>query len=164
MWKQKNEEAKKVPDLRVYVTNVWSKEVFSLPKDHDRIVERSRDMFFMDKTEYDEKVATRVDDYINLVKELEKLGYDNAANKGAFARALRQLMNRNATSFETSQKLRQNIKLVKRRFDVRVHRIQLLDDFDSTSRKFFDYSRGTIENLMEKGYQDGQRQFKDIIS
>jgi predicted acylesterase/phospholipase RssA len=163
MWKE-DKGVRKVPDLRVYITNVWPKEVGSIPGDHDRIVERSRDMFFMDKTEYDEKVATLVDDYINLVKELRKLGYDNAANKGSFNEALRQLMNRNASSLETSQKQRQNMALIKGRFDVRVHRIQLSDDEDSTSRKFFDYSRATIENLMEQGYHDGQNQFRDIIS
>lgn len=61
-----------------------------------------------------------------------------------------------------------NIDLISGRFeDVRIYHIQSLDDDKDnvygTSREFFEYCRGTIENLMEKGYQDGQGQFNDII-
>lgn len=164
MWKDTNQKPKKVPDLRVYITNVWPRIVTEIPLDYDRVVERSRDLFFLDKTEYDQKVAMFVDDYINLIKEMRKLGRQNAADKDAFDLALSQLMDREATSSENSQGKRKNVDLIKGKMDVRVHRIQLEDDSDSTSRKFFDFSSGTIKKLMNNGYHDGRNKFNDIIS
>ena len=73
MWKESNQRPKKVPDLRVYITIVWPRSAASLPKDHDKVVERSRDMFFLDKTDHDEKFANLIDDYIRLAKENEKI-------------------------------------------------------------------------------------------
>jgi predicted acylesterase/phospholipase RssA len=164
MWKEPDQRPRKVPDVRVYITNVWPRAAASLPQDHDKVVERSRDMFFLDKTDYDEKVANLVDDYISLVKEMRKLGLSNASNKAAYNKVLTGLMNSTAATSEDPQKGRRNVDLIKGRLDVRVHRIQLAPDEDSISAKFFDFSRRTIEKLMEKGFEDGQKQFKDIFS
>jgi NTE family protein len=165
MWKKRNQRPKKIPDLRVYITNVWSRSAASLPKDHDKVVERSRDMFFLDKTDYDEKVVNLIDDYISLVKEMRKLGLSNASNKTTYNKALAGLMDDHAATSEDPQKGgRRNVDLVKGRLDVRVCRIQLAPQEDSISAKFFDFSRRTVKELMEKGFEDGMKQFKDIFS
>jgi NTE family protein len=165
MWKYSGERPRKVPDLRVYITNVWPKVIARIPRDHDRVVERSKDMIFLDKTDYEEKIATLVDDYISLIKDMRRLGHENARDKSSFDDALTRLMEDYTSTSKCYQEIkRRNKDIVKGRFDVRVHRIQLTDDEESTSRKFFDFSHNTIERLLQKGYEDGLNQFKDILS
>jgi len=54
--------------------NVWpSKEHHPTPSDYDRIKDRKNDITYADKTQYDQKVALIITDYVDMVKKLEDL-------------------------------------------------------------------------------------------
>jgi hypothetical protein len=96
---------------------------------------------------------------------MRKLGLSNASNKATYNKGLAGLMDDPAATSEDPQKGgRRNVDLVKGRLDVRVCRIQLASQEDSISAKFFDFSRRTLKEPMEKGFEDGMKQFKDIFS
>lgn len=56
-------------DLDVYIVDVWSTREESIPWDHDAVLDRKDDLLLSDKTDYDEKTANIVSDYIKLVEE-----------------------------------------------------------------------------------------------
>lgn len=70
----------KVPDLEVYIANLWPTEERDIPQDHDLAIDRMNDLLYHDKTKYDEKVAEFVTDYIDLAKRLIKLAKEKGAS------------------------------------------------------------------------------------
>jgi NTE family protein len=53
-----------VPDLDVYIVDVWTTKEENIPWDHDAVLDRKEDLLLNDKTDYDEKTANIVSDYI----------------------------------------------------------------------------------------------------
>ena len=77
---RKVEEVKEIPNLEVYVVDVWPSmedKNYLITSDHDSTINRRNGLTYQDKTPYDEKVANIVSDYHKLVKELLKLAEDN---------------------------------------------------------------------------------------
>lgn len=70
-----------VPNLDVYIIDVWPTKEENLPIDHDGVVDRNYDLLLCDKTDYDEKVANIVSDYVTIVKELIQLAKTKKISK-----------------------------------------------------------------------------------
>jgi hypothetical protein len=55
MWKDQSEkeddEIQKVPDLEVFIVNVWLKRETHIPSDHGGVKDRKNDIGYRDKTE-----------------------------------------------------------------------------------------------------------------
>jgi NTE family protein len=72
MWKDRSEkeddEIQKVPDLEVFIVNVWLKRETHIPSDHGGVKDRKNDIGYRDKTEYDHKVAALVSDYVEIIR------------------------------------------------------------------------------------------------
>ena len=81
--KDDNEEEDDVPDLEVYIADLWPSELKEEPLsfDHDFVENRKLNIIFSDKTHYDEQVAEVVSDYIDLAKELKNLAERNGASE-----------------------------------------------------------------------------------
>ena len=62
-----------VPDLDVYIIDVWPTVEKNISMDHDGAHDRKEDILLNDKTDSDEKNANIISDYISLVKQLVKL-------------------------------------------------------------------------------------------
>lgn len=76
------EEAEKIPDLEVYVVDVWPSmedKKYPIRPDYDSVIDRKKGLTYQDKTPYDEKVANIVSDYFNLTKELLNLAKEKNA-------------------------------------------------------------------------------------
>lgn len=76
------EEAEKIPDLEVYVVDVWPSmedKKYTIRPDYDSVIDRKKGLTYQDKTPYDEKVANIVSDYFNLTKELLNLAKEKNA-------------------------------------------------------------------------------------
>ena len=71
----------KIPDLDVYIVDVWPTKQNNIPVDHDGVVDRNFELLLSDKTAYDEKVADIVSDYINLVEEFIDLAQRHKIQK-----------------------------------------------------------------------------------
>jgi NTE family protein len=160
IWEGEGEEVNKlkIPDLDVYIVNLWPPKEYDIPKDdHDVIKDRKNDITYHDKTEYDQKVATFVTDYIDLSWDLIKLAKENNLPKEKII----EILKKRAKSRQRSGKARKYEDLVTGRFDMRrVVRIERRDDRNTISNKSFDFSSDTIQQLIEKGYKEARIQIE----
>jgi NTE family protein len=146
----KDRKAEKVPDLDVYIVNVWPAIEKNVPIDHDGVKDRKNDITHSDQTEYDQKVALFVSDYYDLANEL----LDLAKRKGASTTDIDAILSRKANSMKRSGVRRRYSDLMKGRFDLqRVVTIEHKDDPDSISNKWADYTSETINKLIVEGEQ-----------
>jgi NTE family protein len=144
----KERDAKKVPDLDVYIVNVWPSIEKSIPIDHDGVKDRRNDITHSDQTEYDQKVAFIVGDYYDLANELLNL----AKGKGASTKDINAILSKDAKSMKRSGVQRTYKDLMNGRFDLqRVVTIEHKDDPDSVSNKWADYTSETINKLIIEG-------------
>lgn len=140
-----------VPDLEVYVANIWPSMEEPAPSDHDGQIDRHNDITFHDKTEYDEKVSVFVTDYIDLTKRLIQL----AKASGASETELEKLLSNFTLSKTRKGKPRKYKDLLTGRFRItKVVRIEREDDPNTISRKWVDYSLTTLQKLYEQGLRD----------
>jgi NTE family protein len=147
-----------VPDLDVYIVDVWTTKEKSIPTDRDCVIDRNYDLLLCDKTPYDEKVANIVLDYVTLVKDLIELAERNRVEKTQINNILSKPTLRSKSHTEEE---RRNRDLVKGRFDINVKRIERISNIDNDiSNKLFDYSADTINQLIKDGYNDALREIK----
>jgi NTE family protein len=152
------EDILKVPDFsEVYIVNLWpseEEEGVTVSQDRDGQLDRKNDILFHDKTEYDEKVAELVNDYIKLARELliHYVPKDSQTQSN-----LRGFLEREeGTSKSRSQKKKRTyLELLRGGFVLhKVVRIERKDDQDAISEKWADYSSGTISKLYNQGKED----------
>jgi NTE family protein len=152
--KSHDEDVLKVPDFdEVYIINLWPSKEKSISQDRDGQLDRKNDILFHDKTEYDEKVAELVNDYIELARELIRYVPKDSETQ---ARLKAFLERKEGTSKSRSQKKKRTyIELLRGGFVLnKVARIERADDQDAISEKWADYSSGTIFKLFKQGQRD----------
>jgi hypothetical protein len=153
-----------IPDLDVYIVDVWPTKEETIPTDHDSIIDRKYDLLLCDKTDYDEKVAYIVSDYVGFVSKIKELtveaidGIVDQNKKKNLQAKLESIHKTEAKSSHRNGKPRIYEDLLKGRFDINVVRIQRTDNADNDiSTKLFDYSMDTIKQLRQDGYHDAQK-------
>jgi len=168
-WHKKRKQ-QEVPDLEIYIADLWPSELKEEPIsfDLDFVKDRQWDILLGDKTDYDEQVANVVTDYVDLVERLKnvavKRGGEEASNE------INYILQKYASSKNTQGETRQYQELLNGRFRLtKVVRIDHKDDGNDVSKKIFDYSPKTIEKLMTDGYQDtlvqmDMQKIKDRVS
>jgi NTE family protein len=62
--------------LDLYIVDVWPMKIKDIPMDHDGVIDRYFDLLLDDKTDYDEKVANIVSDYIDFVKQTKDVAIE----------------------------------------------------------------------------------------
>ena len=157
-----------VPDLEVCIISLWPFKETIVPSDHDGIKDRKNDITYSDKTEYDEKVAVLVTDYVDLAKNIRRIAIDNMnteQQKDKFKKALdNYLKNTDAESRRRDGKKRKLEDIIRGRFRLtglrhnEITRIERADDKDSISNKFADFSSDTIRELIDDGYNDARQE------
>ena len=71
--KGKQADDAQVPNLDVYIVDVWPTVEYNVPQDHDGVQGRQLDLIMNDKTGDDQKVADIVSDYIKLFQKTRDL-------------------------------------------------------------------------------------------
>jgi predicted acylesterase/phospholipase RssA len=141
----------KVPTLTVDIVNVHPTRQPQIPTDHDGVVDRKNDIMFSDRSHRDEEVLLLVSDYIDLVRDLIRMARGN----GAKDKDIIDLLNKRTKYHGLSWKPRQNKEIVEGRFDIEhIVRIERKNDEHTISDKTFDFSSGTIAQLLKDGYAD----------
>jgi NTE family protein len=141
----------KVPTLGVAIINVHPSKQSEIPTDHDGILNRSKDISFSDKSHREEEVLLLFSDYVDLVRELVKIAKEN----GATDEVIDKLMNQRTKYHGQLMKPRQYKEIVEGRFDIEVvHRLERKNTENTISDKTFDFSEGTIRELLNEGYKD----------
>ncbi|MEO9320924.1 MAG: patatin-like phospholipase family protein [Nitrososphaera sp.] len=146
----------RVPDLDVYIVNLYPSTEDQVPADLDAIRDREIDIKFHDRTKYDEQVAHLVSDYINLVQDFIAL----ARSKKAAQSEIDSILNkdRKLRSEDRAGHSRRNYReLLEGRFEVNVVRIDRQDDGNTIFGKHADFSATTIDSLIEAGRRDANR-------
>jgi NTE family protein len=150
--------AEKVPNLEVYVVDVWpwmKKSEYPIRSDYDSVLNRKNELTYQDKTEYEERVANIVSDYYNLTNSLIEL----AKKKGATKAEIDEILDMDAKSTHRTGKdygkTRKYRNLLDKRFDIsKLVRIERSGDENDISNKWCDFSYGTISTLLEQGIND----------
>jgi NTE family protein len=141
----------KVPTLTVAVINVHPTRQTEIPTDHDGVVNRNNDIIFSDRSHRDEEVLLLVSDYIDLVRDVIRIAKEN----GVKDKAINDLLNQRTKYHGISWRPRLNKAMIEGRFDIdHIIRIERKNDEHTISDKTFDFSYGTIMQLLKDGYAD----------
>jgi NTE family protein len=167
MWKtdDSQENIRKVPDLDVYIVDIWPTRNYAKPINRDESVDRMNDIMSNDKTDYDETVATLVSDYIDFVKRMRNLAAEainkvpDSNDKNMLQDQLKNIPQTKARSTKRTGERRSYEGLIKGRFKLnKVVRIERKEDDNTISSKWQDFSSGTITQLIDSGYREGSFQ------
>ena len=151
-----------IPKLRFGIINLHPAKQEFLPSDYDRVVDRKNDIIYHDRTEFDEFVGVLISDYATLAKSLIKL----AEEKGASKEELQKILNEKTKAFvlATGKKGKYD-DLVKGIVDVDfVARLERKNDAHTISNKTFDFSKTTIQQLIQNGYKETKEQLKEVLA
>jgi len=156
--KQKNMD---VPDLDVFIVNIWPSQIDLIPYDHDRVKSRKNDLTFKDKTDYDQKVAAIVTDLIDLYKKTRDFAgnYIDSNKQVAFKADLdNYLSSINSKSKKRSSGSRDFKDLIDGRFSIeKLITVERKDDKHTISSKWADFTSDTIDCLIKEGESDATR-------
>jgi NTE family protein len=141
----------KVPTLGVGVINVHPTRQTEIPTDHDGVVNRNNDITFSDRSHRDEEVLLLVSDYIDLARDLIRIAKEN----GIKDKVITDLLNQRTKYHGLSWRPRLNKEIIEGRFDIEeIIRIERKNDEHNISDKTFDFSSGTVAQLLKDGYED----------
>jgi predicted acylesterase/phospholipase RssA len=75
---------KEVPNLEVYIVDLWpTKSMRGAPIDHDGVVDRLDELQYIDKTEYDQKTAVVVEDYVQIYNDVKEMVISSIQDQNA---------------------------------------------------------------------------------
>ena len=151
-----------IPKLRYVIINLHPDRQDYLPSDYDGVVDRKNDIIFHDRTRYDENVAVLVSDFIGLAKTLIKLAEENGVSKETIQKILKE--ETNAVYLATGKRWRFE-DLLTIAVDIEfVVRFQRKNDVHTVSNKTFDFSKTTIQQLIQDGYQETKEQLEKVLA
>ena len=151
-----------IPILKFGIINLHPAKQEYVPYDYDGVVDRKNDLIYHDKTEFDEFVAVLVSDYVLLAKSLRKLAEENGASKEAVQKILNE---KTEVIFPATGKKGTYGSLLTGRVDVNfVARLERKNDVHTISNKTFDFSKTTILQLIQNGYEETKEQMKEVLT
>ena len=148
----KVKKVEQVPGLRVGIVNLHPLEQDHIPTDYDGVVDRKNDIIYHDRTEFDEYVAVLLSEYQLLAKTLIAL----AARNGVSNDSIQQILSEKskAVNYLTHEPITYK-DLVSARVDVDyVIRLERKNDSHTISNKTFDFSKSTVNQLIDDGYRE----------
>jgi NTE family protein len=161
-WHRVRKIEENIPRLRYGIINLHPAKQDYLPSDYDGVVDRKNDIIFHDRTQFDENVAVLMSDFIRLVKSLIKLAEENGVNKEALQKIVKE--ETRAVYLATGKHWRFE-DLLKANVDVDfVVRLERKNDSHTISNKTFDFSKTTIQQLIQDGYQETKEQMKEVLA
>ncbi len=154
-------EAEGVPELEVYIVNLYPSIEKQVPQDADSIQDREIDIKFHDRTKYDAKAAATVTDYLDLGRLLKNVASEAIQNiADDDRRALMESKLRSVLYSETKTRKRNGEKRIYRdilegRFSIsKTVYIERADDSHTIFGKAFDFSSKTVDQLLKSGYDE----------
>jgi NTE family protein len=141
----------KVPTLDTCVINLHPTRQKEIPTDRDGVINRNNDITFSDRTHRDEEILLLISDYIVLIQDLIRVAKENKVKDEVFDNLLDQQTKYHGKGFKS----RKYKDIVEGRFDIaEIIRIERKNDENTISDKVFDFSSGTIRQLLNDGYKD----------
>lgn len=149
-----------VPLLDIYIGDLYTAKENGTPEDPDSINNRVQNVLYHDKSKYDEKVAAMISDYIYIIRSLMKMVNENGISEYDIYNKLNTKLKNKIKSTNRKGKTRHVEDLINGRVTInRLQRIeygdgQHLSESDDIHGKAFDFSKRTINELINQGYED----------
>jgi uncharacterized protein Smg (DUF494 family) len=154
---ENGEEKVLVPDLELYMVNLYPAVENEVPMDPDTIQDREIDIKFHDRTRNDVKTAQMTTDYNELIDQIINLGFKHAEIDDAFKKDLQDVLERTTKSRNHEGKRKKYKEMIESSSDiVKIIYVDRLDDGNTIFGKAFEFSNRTVNQLQESGYNDAQ--------
>jgi NTE family protein len=160
-WRRVRKVEENIPRLRFGIINLHPIKQEYLPSDYDGVIDRKNDIIYHDRTEFDENVAVLMSDLATLAKSLITLAEKNGVNK----KAIQEILNKSTRGASLSTgKQEKYDDLLRSIVDVDfVARLERKNDHHTISNKTFDFSKTTIRQLIQDGYEETKEQMKGVV-
>jgi len=150
-----------VPKLRFSIINLHPAKQEYLPTDYDGVVDRKNDIIYHDRTEFDENIAVLMSDLVTLANSLIKLAEEKGASKEELQKILKE---KTKGIFFSTGKQGSYDDLVRGIVDVDfVARLERKNDANTISNKTLDFSKTTVQQLIQNGYKETKEQLKEVL-
>jgi NTE family protein len=149
-----------IPDLELYVVNVWPSHESPEVNDYDGLKDRRNDIAYADKTENDLRVTLRITDYIDLFRRTKDVADDaidavtDPVKKREFKKKLDGILGDTAKSVSRTGERRKYVELVEGPVRIaKVTKIERRDDENgyNISNKWADFTSATISEMIQRG-------------
>ena len=160
-WRRVRKLEDNIPSLRFSIINLHPAKQENLPTDYDGVVDRKNDIIYHDRTEFDENIAVLMSDFVTLANSLIKLAEEKGASKGELQKILKE---KTKGIFFSTGKQGTYDDLVKGIVNVDfVARLERKNDANTISNKTFDFSKTTVQQLIQNGYKETKEQLKEVL-
>lgn len=151
-WEQNKQQ---VPDLEVFIVNLYPSIEEGVPSSPDAIQDRQTDITFHDRTKYELRVDQMRSDYIELLNALIPIAENQNDSM------VKMILNQDTRKRKKDGSFAKKRELVEGRFKIsRVVYVERSEKAGSTIfGKAFDFSPKTIRELMIKGEKAGEIAF-----
>jgi len=152
------DENQTTPELRTYIVDMWAKKTKDVPVNFDETKSRYYEIMYSDKTEFEEKIMSIVNDYVGMTKSLLNLAIEKGTTNSEIEKIL-------TTPIESEFRVgvsRSYIDLIRGKFPIQIIRISRKDDPDDVADQAFDFSPKTITSLIKDGYADAKKSISQI--
>ena len=163
----KGKDDAKIPDQDIYIVDVWPTEKKVVSMDQDEVMDRYFDLVLNYKTDYNEKVANFVSDYIDFVQKTKDIALHaidaitDIIKRKNLKYNLGTILKTQAKSRHRNREQRTYENLLNGRFNTNVTLIDRLEDVNDIPSKLFDYSKNTINKLDRRVVMIPKGIFKD---
>jgi hypothetical protein len=160
-WRRVKKLEDNIPSLRFSIINLHPAKQENLPTDYDSVVDRRNDVIYHDRTEFDENIAVLMSDLVTLANSLIKLAEEKGASKEELQKILKE---KTKGIFFSTGKQGTYDDLVRGIVNVDfVARLERKNDHNTISNKTFDFSKTTVQQLIQNGYKETKEQLKEIV-
>ena len=152
------EKQESIPDLELYIINLYPAVEPGIPAAPDTILDRQTDIGFHDRTRYGIRVAKMRSEYIDLISELRKLAQDNNLDD-----KVRKILDKKTGNKTANGKDKTYNDLVEGRFKIKrvVYAQRAEKSGTAIYGKAFDFSEDTIKSLIKEGEEAGRACYEE---
>ncbi|HEY7078263.1 MAG TPA: patatin-like phospholipase family protein [Nitrososphaeraceae archaeon] len=151
-----------IPGLKIAIVNLHPHKQDYLPPDYDGLMDRKNDIAYHDRTRFDEYVAVVMADLQVLSRSLIKM----VENNSQYKEQIQEILHKKCKSFRLENEESMTYgDLIDHIVDVDyVIRFERKNDFDTIYNKTFDFSKTTIDRLIDDGYKECSEQLASTLS
>jgi len=159
-WKRVKGLKDRTPSLGIAVINVHPARQEEIPTDHDGVINRDIDIRFSDRSQKDEEILLLISDYIDLVDHLSRIAKDSGADE----KVITDLLNSTTANHGMFTEPRTYRDMLEPRCIIdEIIRIERKNDEDTISNKTYDFSAGTVRQLVEDGFNDAHDELTEAL-
>jgi NTE family protein len=150
-----------VPDLEIYIVNLWHSNDNVAPSDPDGMTERHRDIKSHDQ--YYVKESILLTHYTHLIKDLIQLGVSKN-NNYELKKNINKILQNYTASIDSTETPKKYLDIIRSQFEItRIESIERRDDNDTISAKDGDFTSETVNKLIKDGYESTWRKYSPFI-